>query len=114
MTKKFFKTKKVFLLSAVIPTLLSLWTFLSYREFPRDCSGSFDIDVYIKCESFLEYLKSFSGVIQTFIVVASFVISLFAISSLFFFLKGKKTLGNIFLVLFVLSLLFMLLAIFGV
>jgi len=113
MLDRFLKTKKIFLLSLVIPILLSLWTFLSYKKYPRDCGGSFDIDVFIKCEGFLEYLKSFSGIIQLFIVIASFVISLFAISSLFFFLRGKKTLGNIFLVLFILSFSFMFLVIFG-
>ena len=105
MTKRFFKTKKIFLLSLAIPISLSLWTFLSYKKYPRDCSGSFDIDIFTKCENFFEFLKSISGVIQTLIVIASFVISLFGIFSLFFFLKGKKTLGNIFLILFILSLL---------
>lgn len=114
MTTEFFKTKKIFLLSVAIPIVLFVRTYLGYKKRPGDCSGSFDIDIFTKCENFSEYLSNFSGIIQVFGIIVSFLVSLFAIASIFFFLNGRKTLGNICLVLLILCLFFVYIVMFGI
>ena len=98
MKNNLFKTKKIYLLY-----LLSLLVFILPFMFGRPC-GSWKTPT--TCKGFSEYLDVmfFDIQPQSLPILASFVISLFLISSILFLLRGKKWLGYIFLALFMLPL----------
>jgi hypothetical protein len=59
----------------------------------------------VMCGSFLEYLNTFAGAFGILAMGVSFAVSLLAVSSAFFFLRGKKLVGYILLSFFILALL---------
>ena len=102
--KNFFKAKKAFFLSLIVPIFIFISTFLYYKKNPVVC-GDLKMNI-IKCESFFEYLNSITGMIQIVLIIITLAMSLFVIAGVFFLTRGKRKIGYSFLVLFFLLLIF--------
>ncbi len=100
MIKQIFKTKKVLLLSLATPCLIFIWTFFRYINNPILCT--YNLKEAVKCNSFLEYFFSISGIFYVFLILFSFIVSLLGILGLFLILNNRKKLGYTFLVIFTL------------
>lgn len=100
----FLKSKKVFLLSLVIPALTLL---IGFVENPYFCGLLERNKMVSMCERRFEYPDSIIEGIGWIILATMILISsILAISSSFFILNDKRSIGYAFLVLFILSLLF--------
>jgi hypothetical protein len=100
----FLRSKKAFLLSLVIPALTLLVGFLENPYFCALLERNKMVDM---CERRFESPDSIvEGIGWMILATMIFLSSILAISSSFFILNGKGRIGYVFLVLFILSLLF--------
>ena len=101
--KKHLKTKKIFLLSLIVPAVLLLWPFLTFKNGSTNCSRSLSLDTFIECKSFTEYLtKSLFGNIQIEMIIISFIFTLFIVSGVYFFFNKRKKISVFFIILAIL------------
>lgn len=90
MLKKFLGSRRIYLLSLIIPIL--------HATFGRPCG---DWKRPERCESFAGYLDAMilDVRLHNLPVIFGFVLSISLLSSVYFFVKGKKHLGILFLIL---------------
>lgn len=88
--KKFLGSWRIYLISFIIPILHAI--------FGRPC-GTWKRPE--RCESFAEYLDAmiFDVRLHNLPVIVGFVLSIFLLTSVHFFVKGKKHLGILFMIL---------------
>ncbi len=96
MLKKFLGSWRIYLLSLIIPIL--------HATFGRPC-GTWKSPE--RCESFAEYLDAMilDVRLHNLPVIFGFVLSIFLLTSVYFFVKGKKHLGILFLILTIVPML---------
>src|SRR6056297_482562 len=90
MVKKFLGSWKIYLLSLIIPIL--------HATFGRPC-GTWKRPE--RCEGLAEYLNSMilDVRLHNLPVIIGFVLSIFLLTSIYFFIKGRKQLGILFIIL---------------
>ena len=100
--KDFFKSKKIFLLSLIIPLIMFIYTLLTYKN-PHACGG---LKISRPCTSYFDFLSGFNGKIFLFFDILSLLLSLNLIGIIYCFLNKKKKIGWILTAIFVIILLY--------
>ena len=95
MLKKFLGSWKIYLLSLIVPIL--------HATFGRPC-GTWKRQE--RCESFVDYIDAMilDVRLHNLPVIIGFVLSIFLLTSIYFFIKGKKQLGILFIILTILPM----------
>jgi len=90
MLKKFLGSWKIYLLSLIVPIL--------HATFGRPC-GTWKRQE--RCESFVDYIDAMilDVRLHNLPVIFGFLLSIFLLTSVYFFVKEKKHLGILFLIL---------------
>lgn len=83
-----FKTKKVFLLSLIIPAVILVFAFLNYKDNPVVCGNSFTVAE--ECKSFVQFLSDTFGFFWAILTIMGFVISFLATLILFLISNENK------------------------